>query len=145
MIRSASTHTSSYNFRLGGMTNPYQKSYGSNTFYTEIWRISGTIAAKFYTNYDAATITIDPVTGNPLEISFTPTLTPDYQLKYGFNNIARVNITHILQNSNIQMIHIITGGEITLDTTYCNATMETYPGEALPYPYRFVCTSMSST
>ena len=31
--------------------------------------------------------------------------------------------------------YITTGNEVGLDTTYWNATMETYPGEAMPYPF----------
>lgn len=89
MIKATSAQSSSYTFKLGGMTNPYQRYYGTNTFYTEIWS-SGSIYRKFYTSYTASTITTDPLTSNPLSISFTPTLTPDYQLKYGFNNIAKI-------------------------------------------------------
>ena len=33
MIRAASSQ-SSYSFQLGGMTNPYQQYYGTNTFYS---------------------------------------------------------------------------------------------------------------
>ena len=110
MIKATSSQSSSYSFKLGGMTNPYQQDYGTNTFYTEVWRgSSGTIHTKFYTNYNVAHITVDPTSGNTLSISFTPTLTPDYQLKYGFNNIARIEVTHLLQNKNIQMICIWTG------------------------------------
>jgi len=79
-----------------------------------------------------------------LGITFTPTLTPNYELKYTFWNIALVTINNILQNNKIQQIYITAPGEITLDTKYCNATMQTYPGEAIPYPYRFVCKSVSS-
>ena len=144
MIKATSAQSGSYTFKLGGMTNPYQRYYGSYTFYTEVWTVSGTLTRRFYTNYAAGTITSDPTTGNPLAITFTPTLTPDYQLKYGFNNIARIEITHMLQNKNIEMIYIYAGSEISIDTQYCNATMTTNVGEALPYPYRFICTSMSS-
>ena len=86
----ASSSQSSYSFKLGGMTNPYRYYYGTQTFHTEIWRAAGSIYVKFYTNYNAATITTDPTTNNPLNITFTPTLTPNYQLKYSFNNIARI-------------------------------------------------------
>jgi hypothetical protein len=84
------------------------------------------------------------VSGNDLNITFTPTLTPDYQLKYGFSNIARIEITYLLQNKYVQQIYLYAGGEINIDTAYCNATMETNAGEALPYPYRFVCAAMGS-
>lgn len=76
----------------------------------------------------ASTITTDPTSNSSLSITFTPTLTPNYHLKYGFPNIAKVEITNILQNNKIKMIYVYTGGEITLDTQYCNATMQTYPG-----------------
>lgn len=108
MIKATSAQTNPYSFSLGGMTNPYQYYYGTNTFYTEIWQ-SGTIAARFYTAYSASTITTDPTSGNELLITFTPTLTPNYQLKYGFNNIARIEISHMLQNKNVKQIYITTG------------------------------------
>lgn len=34
MIKAGSAQASSYSFSLGGMTNPDQYSYGTNTFYT---------------------------------------------------------------------------------------------------------------
>ena len=89
MIKAGSAQSSPYSFSLGGMTNPYQQTYGTNTFYTQIWK-SGAITNKFYTNYAAGIIYTDPTSNNALSIKFTPTLTPDYQLKYGFKNIARI-------------------------------------------------------
>ncbi len=89
MIRAGSDQSGSYTFSLGGMTNPYQNYYGTNTFYCQVWK-SGSIYRKFYSGYGATTITVDPTSGEDLSITFTPTLTPDYQLKYGFNNIARI-------------------------------------------------------
>ena len=89
MIKATSAQSGTYTFRLGGMTNPYQRYYGANTFYTQVWS-GGSITRSFYSNYAASTITTDPTTSAPLSISFTPTLTPNYQLKYGFNNIARI-------------------------------------------------------
>ena len=121
MIKAGSVQ-SGYSFELGNMTNPYQYTYGTNTFYTQIWK-NGRITNKFYTNYNAAVITSDPISGEPLNISFTPTLTPDYQLKYGFNNIAKITFTHLLQNSQIQMIYIEAGSEITFDQEYCNVRL----------------------
>ena len=144
IIKVNTTISSSYSLILSGMTNPYQRFYGSYTFYTEIWR-SGSVWVRFYSDYTASTITTDPTTSNPLTISFIPTLTPNYQLKYGFNNIAKVTLTNMIQNSNVKQIVIYAPSEITIDTQYCNATMQTFPGEAKPYPYRFVCQSMSST
>ncbi len=49
-----------------------------------------------------------------------------------------------MQNKQIKLIYITTGSNLYLDTQYCNATIETYPGEALPYPYRFICTTMAT-
>ena len=60
----------------------------------------------FHTNYVASTITSDPTTGNALKITFAPTLTPNYELKYGFNNIANITITNMVQNANIKQIRI---------------------------------------
>ena len=34
MIKTTSARASSYTFKLGGMTNPYQQDYGTNTFYS---------------------------------------------------------------------------------------------------------------
>ena len=70
----------------------------------------------------------DSNTGPPNFINFTPTLTPDYQLKYGFNNIAKIEITNMLQNKYVKMILLQAPSEIAIDTTYCNATMKTYAG-----------------
>ena len=49
-----------------------------------------------------------------------------------------------MQNRYVQMIYLSAPSEITIDGTYCNATLQTYPGEAKPYPYRFVFQTMSS-
>jgi len=43
------------------------------------------------------------------------------------------------------MIYLSSPPEITIDTSYCNATMQTYAGEAKPYPYRFVCQSLTNS
>lgn len=97
IIKVNTTVPSSYSLVLSGMTNPYQNYYGSNTFNTEIWR-SGSVYVRFYTGYSATTITTDPTSSSALTIFFVPTLTPDYQLKYNFWNIANVTITKMLQN-----------------------------------------------
>jgi hypothetical protein len=34
LIKAGSSQSGSYSFQLGGMTNPYQNTYGGNTFYT---------------------------------------------------------------------------------------------------------------
>lgn len=89
LIKATSTQTSSYSFTLGGMTNLYQK-YSSN-IQTEVWdAVTGIIRSRFTTSYLVNHIQTDPNSGDALEISFTTTLTPDYQLKYSFNNIARI-------------------------------------------------------
>jgi hypothetical protein len=105
VVKVNTTVSSSYNLILAGMTNPYQNFYGSYTFYTEIWR-SGSISWRFYTDYPATTITTDPSSGSALTISFLPTLTPNYELKYNFNNIAKITITNMLQNQNVKQIRI---------------------------------------
>ena len=90
IIKSNTTYASSYTFTLGGMTNLYQYRT-SNKPYTEVWNgAAGTIRSRFWTNYYVSYITTDPNSNNALSIDFTPTLTPDYQLKYSFNNIARI-------------------------------------------------------
>ena len=105
------------------MTNLYQSRLGDKP-YTEVWDASsGTIRARFYTSYWVNHITSDPSTGNTLDIDFTPTLTPDYQLKYSFNNIARIEISHLMQNDKIKMIYVEANWEITFATSYCNATL----------------------
>ena len=73
------------------MTNLYQSKV-ENLPYTEIWdSATGTIRAKFRTdNYWVNHITKNPADGAQLSFTFIPTLTPNYQLKYGFNNIARI-------------------------------------------------------
>ena len=88
MIKATAGQSGSYTYTLGNMTNPYQNTYGTSTFYTEIWNVN--ITARFYTSYQASTLVYDPTSSAPLSILFTPTLTPNYQLKYGFNNIARI-------------------------------------------------------
>ena len=70
-------------------------------------------------------ITTDPVTSNPLAITFTPTLTPNYQLSYNFDNIAKIQISYLLQNKNIQQIFLTSPSYIVLNLAYCNATLET--------------------
>ena len=103
------------------------------------------IRSRFDTNsYWTTHITTDPTSSEPLTITFTPTLTPDYQLKYGFNNIARIEITHLMQNKHIEAIYITAGSEVTFLTSYCNATLESDSSEATPYPYRFECSSIGS-
>lgn len=144
IIKVNTTINNPYSIALAGMPNPYQKFYGSYTFHTEIWR-SGSVWIRFYTDYTASTITTDPTTSNPLTISFVPILTPNYQLKYTFWNIANVTFTNMLQNSNVKQIYIRAPSEITLDTQYCNASLQTYVGEAIPYPYRFVCQYIQAT
>ena len=109
MIKATSAQSGSYTFRLGGMTNPYQNFYGSYTFYTEIWR-NGYSIQRFYTDYTASTITVDPSSGSALTMTFTPTLTPNYELKYGFNNIVLVSITNMLQNNMVKLIYITAPG-----------------------------------
>ena len=138
IIRINATQSSPYSFSLAGMTNPYQYSYGSSTFHFQIWQ-GGTVTQQHYTNYYTSVITTDPTTSNTLTVSFTPTLTPNYHLKYGFWNIAKLTITHLLQNEHIQRIRIDAPGEVTLDTEYCNITMESVGMEAAPYPIRMTC------
>ena len=60
-------------------------------------------------------------------------------MKYGFNNIARVELTHALQNSDIQMIYLTAPVQVTIVSNYCNATLESDPDEVSPYPMRFQC------
>ena len=105
------------------MRNPTQQSYATNTFSTERWS-DGIIQVKF------CYIIIDPTTSTPLEITFTLTLTPNYQLKYQFNNISLVKLSRLLQNLNIKHIKLNVPTRITLDTEYCNATVQTNIGEA---------------
>lgn len=112
----------SFSVAVAGMTNPYQNFYGSYTFNIEIWR-GGAIYARYYGDYKGTTITTDPTTNSALTISFTPTLTPNYELKYNFWNIANVTITNMLQNNQVKQIRIYPPGEITIDTQYCNATV----------------------
>ena len=90
----------------------------------------GIIQVKFCSTYSVTYITIDPTTSTPLEITFTLTLTPNYQLKYQFNNISLVKLSRLLQNLNIKHIKLNVPTRITLDTEYCNATVQTNIGEA---------------
>lgn len=143
VIKMSSPVSASFSVAVAGMTNPYQNFFGTYTFNIEIWR-GGSIFVRYYGDYRATTITTDPTTSTPLTISFTPTLTPNYQLKYSFWNIANVTITKMLQNNQVKQIRIYSPGEIIIDTQYCNATVQTFPGEALPYPYRLVCQTMAS-
>ena len=144
IIKANTTQTSSYSFTLGGMTNLYH-SRDSDKIYTEIWDgSSGTIRARLNTHYWVNHITTDPATGDPLSITFTPTLTPDYQLKYDFSNVARIEITHLMQNKHIQMIYVWADWEITFKNSYCNATLESTTEEATPYPYRFECKTIGT-
>lgn len=100
IIIKATSAQSSYNFVLGGMTNLYK--YQGDKLYTEVWKVAtGTISNIFYTSYTVGTIVTDPVSNNPLAITFETTLTPDYQLSYGFNNIARIEISYLMQNKHI--------------------------------------------
>lgn len=127
------------------MTNLYQ-SRVTELPSIQIWSVStGRISARHEPSYWVNHITVDPVSNNAPTITFIPTLTPNYQLKYGFNNIARIEMTYLLQNDKINMIYLTAPGEITIATSYCNATMESTAAEAKPYPYRFECYAMSST
>ncbi|CAM5999585.1 unnamed protein product [Sphagnum balticum] len=144
IIFKATVATGSYTFSISGMSNPNQYYYPSNNLATTVWR-SGYIYTSFYTSYTTSTIYNDPITNNPLSITFVPTLTPNYQLMYTFNNIAKITISYALQNAQIQQIYITSPYGITINTGYCNATMETFVGEALPYPYRFTCTYLDAS
>ena len=98
LIKATSTQTGSYSFTLGGMTNLYQSKVTEKP-YTEVWdAATGNIRARFTTDYWVNHITSNPADSAPLSITFTPTLTPNYQLKYDFNNIARIEVTHLMQN-----------------------------------------------
>ena len=100
LIKALSGQTSPYSFTLKGMTNMYQER-GSEKPYTEIWDAStNRIRAKFNTDYSVTHITTDPVSSDPLAITFTPTLTDNYQMK-NFDNIARVELSHAMQNRDI--------------------------------------------
>lgn len=121
IIKIASSINSPYSLPVQGMTNLYKR-YSSNT-YTEIYR-SGSMLARFYTSYSLATITTDPSSGTALGVSFTPTLTSNsYQLNINFNNIAKVDLTNLYQNSRVTSIWVVPpSGQIQL-LTYCNATL----------------------
>lgn len=89
MIKASLAQSGSYSFVLTGMTNLYQ--YSGNKLYSEVWQVSTrTIIKSFYTSYTVPIITTDPVSTNALSIAFTPTLTPNYQLSYNFDNIAKL-------------------------------------------------------
>jgi hypothetical protein len=127
---------------IQNMSNFYKQS--SSSLAIEVWR-SGVIASRFSSTYSLATIVTDPTTSNALSIGFEPTLTSNYQLKVNFNNIARIEIKYIFQNSNVNSIWLtVPSGQITLITTYCNATLSSSASEAKPYPYRFYCEHMGS-
>lgn len=126
IIKVTTPISSPYSFTLSGMRNPTQQSY-TNTFSTERWS-SGSIQVRFYTTYSVTHITVDPTTSTTLGITFTPTLTPNYQLKYQFPNIALVKISKLLQNLDIKHIRLNAPSGITLDTNYCNATVQTNIG-----------------
>jgi len=143
MIKVTANIASPYSFILSGMRNPNQQSYTTNTFSTERWS-GGSITHRFYTNPSVVHITTDPTSSTPLRITFIPTLTPNYQLKYGFPNIALIKISKLLQNLNIQHIRLNAPGGITLSTQYCNATVQSSSAEAKPYPFRLICHSMAS-
>lgn len=126
------------------MTNLYQSKVTEKP-YTEVWdAATGNIRVRFTTDYWVDHITSNPADSAPLSITFTPTLTPNYQLKYDFNNIARIEITHMLQNKHVEMLYLTAPSEITFQTSYCNATLESTTAEATPYPYRFECYSIGS-
>ena len=81
LIKFNTSYSSSYTVTLGGMTNLYQSRI-SDQPYTEVWDASsGTIRSRFHSSYWVNHITTDPSTGEDLRITFTPTLTPEYQLK----------------------------------------------------------------
>lgn len=123
VIKATAAQVGSFSYTLLDMTNLYQ--YQGNTLTTEVWQASTkTITKVFTTTYQVQVITTDPISTNPLSITFTPTLTPNYQLSYNFDNIAKVKISYLLQNSKIQQILLSAPGGITLNSKYCNATLE---------------------
>ena len=124
LIKANTTQTNSYTFTLGGMTNLY-RSQVTERPYQEVWDVAnGNIRGRFNTDYWVNHITTDPTSGEQLTMTFTPTLTPNYQLKYGFNNIMRIEVTHMMQNEHIQMLYVSAPSEISFQTSYCNATLE---------------------
>lgn len=143
IVKITTASTSPYSIVLANMNNPYQNHYGTTTFNVEIWS-SGVVSRRFYSSYSATTISTDPTTSTALSIAFTPTLTPTYWLKYGFNNIGKVVLSKFFQNAYVKQIRLIAPGEITLDTQYCNATFQSSASEAKPYPFRFVCQILNS-
>lgn len=144
IIKATVAQTNPFSFILNGMTNLYQ--YSGNTLYTEVWQASTkTISKIFTTSYTVPIITTDPTSGNPLAITFTPTLTPNYQLSYNFDNIAKVEISYLLQNNKVQQILLTAPSGVTLNTKYCNATLQSDATEAKPYPFRFKCEVISTS
>lgn len=143
IIKLASAMNSPYSLVVQGMTNLYK--YYSSYVYTEIYR-GGSMLARFYTSFSLSTITTDPTTGTALSVAFTPTLTSNnYQLNINFDNIARIDISYMLQNAYVNSIWLTPpGGQIYLINTYCNATLESLSTEQTPYPYRFICTFSGS-
>ena len=125
------------------MTNLYQ--YSGNNLYTEVWQASTkTIIKVFYTAYTLPVTTVDPTSTNALAITFTPTLTPNYELSYNFDNIVKVKMSYLLQNKNVQQILLNAPSGIVLNKVYCNATLESTTAEAKPYPFRFKCEVLNS-
>ncbi len=105
------------------MTNLYQ--YSGSQLYTEVWQVSTrTIIKLFYTSYTVPVITTDPISTNALSITFSPTLTPNYELSYNFDNIVKVQMSYLLQNDRIKQVLLSAPSGISLNTKYCNATLE---------------------
>jgi hypothetical protein len=128
IIKITSTIASPFSLGIQNMTNLY-KQYSSN-LYTEIYR-SGGMLGRFYSTYSYSAMTTDLTSGTALGIAFTPTLTSNnYELNINFNNIARLDISYLYQNGNIQSFWLVPpGGQINLINTYCNATLESLPSE----------------
>lgn len=107
------------------MNNLYQ--YSGTNLYTEVWQSSSattkSIIKVFTTNYQIPVTTIDPTSNNALAITFTPTLTPNYQLSYLFNNIAQIKMSYLLQNDKVQQILLTAPSTISINNKYCNATL----------------------
>lgn len=143
IVKITTASSSPYSIALANMNNPNQNHYGTGTFNVELWK-GGIVTNRFYSSYSAATITTDPTSATALSITFTPTLTPNYWLKYGFNNIGKVVLSKFFQNGFVKQIRLNAPTEITLDTQYCNATFQSSASEAKPYPYRFVCQVLTS-
>ena len=95
------------------MSNLYQKK-GSTYIYTEIWDASsGTIRAKLNTDYTFTHITAYPTSSDPLEVLFSPTRSNGYQLKFNFINTVKIDVTHLMQNGEIEMLYITAPSVIT--------------------------------